>query len=249
MLSDNEILKLFALNNFSEINTVYSLRKKYGYDKKEAKDALKRAQLSAEQDLFESTKNVGSYILFDDNSRRFILPRGVFKIKTDVARYNYDEVTDVDLLEDGSSLTKGGLGQALAGGLLFGGVGALIGGITGTRKTKEVCNELTIKITLSSINEPTLNIKLLEDKTKKSSFIYKNAFQAAQEILSIFSIIIQTNQKDDVNKLNITDTPVLDPYEEIKKLKELLDIGIITQEEFDTKKKELLDLWKQPSII
>ena len=33
-----------------------------------------------------------------------------------------------------------------------------------------------------------------------------------------------------------------DPYEELKKLKELLDMGIITQEEFDTKKKQLLDL-------
>lgn len=33
-----------------------------------------------------------------------------------------------------------------------------------------------------------------------------------------------------------------DPYEELKKLKELLDMGIITQEEFDKKKKELLKL-------
>ena len=33
-----------------------------------------------------------------------------------------------------------------------------------------------------------------------------------------------------------------DPYEELKKLKELLDLNIITQEEFDAKKKKLLDL-------
>ncbi len=33
-----------------------------------------------------------------------------------------------------------------------------------------------------------------------------------------------------------------DPVMEIKKYKELLDSGIITQEEFDTKKKQLLDL-------
>ena len=33
-----------------------------------------------------------------------------------------------------------------------------------------------------------------------------------------------------------------DPYEEIKKLKDLLDTGIITQEEFEQKKKQLLDL-------
>jgi predicted Zn-dependent peptidase len=33
-----------------------------------------------------------------------------------------------------------------------------------------------------------------------------------------------------------------DPIEEIKKYKELLDLGIITQEEFDEKKKVLLNL-------
>lgn len=32
------------------------------------------------------------------------------------------------------------------------------------------------------------------------------------------------------------------PYEELKQLKELLDLGALTQEEFDAKKKQLLDL-------
>lgn len=39
-----------------------------------------------------------------------------------------------------------------------------------------------------------------------------------------------------------SDAPSKDPIEEVKRLKELLDIGAITQEEFDTKKKELLNL-------
>ena len=34
----------------------------------------------------------------------------------------------------------------------------------------------------------------------------------------------------------------LDPYEELKKLKELLDMGILTEEEFQLKKKQLLGL-------
>lgn len=34
----------------------------------------------------------------------------------------------------------------------------------------------------------------------------------------------------------------MDPYEELKKLKELLDLDIVTKEEFETKKKQLLDL-------
>ena len=38
------------------------------------------------------------------------------------------------------------------------------------------------------------------------------------------------------------ETLIKDPIEEVKKLKELLDMGILTQEEFDKKKKELLNL-------
>ena len=34
----------------------------------------------------------------------------------------------------------------------------------------------------------------------------------------------------------------IDPVTEIKKYKELLDSGVITQEEFDAKKKQLLNL-------
>ena len=33
-----------------------------------------------------------------------------------------------------------------------------------------------------------------------------------------------------------------DPYEELKKMKELLDLDIVTKEEFEAKKKKLLDL-------
>ena len=53
--------------------------------------------------------------------------------------------------------------------------------------------------------------------------------------------------KDSVSNLfskfgNNKDKIKTDPIEEIKKYKELLDSGIINQEEFDKKKKELLNL-------
>ena len=35
---------------------------------------------------------------------------------------------------------------------------------------------------------------------------------------------------------------ISDPYEELKKAKELYDLGIITQDEFEEKKKQLLGL-------
>lgn len=47
---------------------------------------------------------------------------------------------------------------------------------------------------------------------------------------------LPTNQKEK------SENNTSNPYEEVKQLKELLDMGIITQEEFDLKKKELLKL-------
>ena len=52
---------------------------------------------------------------------------------------------------------------------------------------------------------------------------------------------VYTFKEDTVENAN-EETYSVDPYEEIRKVKELLDMGIITQEEFDTKKKELLGL-------
>lgn len=56
-----------------------------------------------------------------------------------------------------------------------------------------------------------------------------------QNIAGSMSNIMNPNQTS-------VNTNKVDPYEEVKKLKTLLDEGIITEEEFNKKKKELLGL-------
>ena len=55
---------------------------------------------------------------------------------------------------------------------------------------------------------------------------------------TVSNLLIKTKNPNHIS--NITAVKQ-DKFEEIKKYKELLDLNIITQEEFDTKKKELLD--------
>ena len=65
-----------------------------------------------------------------------------------------------------------------------------------------------------------------------SFFLAKNHIQIHEAINDLL-----------INRQNIpTATHVDSPIEELRKYKELLDNGIITQEEFDTKKKQLLEL-------
>ena len=50
------------------------------------------------------------------------------------------------------------------------------------------------------------------------------------------------NNNVEIKEVNVSQETTKDPYEEIRKFKTLLDDGIITQEDFDKKKKELLGL-------
>ena len=51
-----------------------------------------------------------------------------------------------------------------------------------------------------------------------------------------------TNPFINVGAAQATATPAADPYEELKKAKELLDAGVISQADFDAKKKSLLGI-------
>ncbi|WP_315114628.1 tyrosine-type recombinase/integrase [uncultured Clostridium sp.] len=145
------------------------------------------------------------------------------------------DVIDYELLEDGDSVTKGGLGRAIVGGALLGRVGAIVGGTTGKRKTKTVIKSLRIKVTVNQTSNPSVYINLINTETKSSSFIYKAAYTSAQEILSMFSVV--TNEVEDQQESRTTTVSTAD---ELIKLKGLLDDGILTQEEFMAEKNKIL---------
>ncbi len=141
------------------------------------------------------------------------------------------------MLEDGDSVASGGLGRASMGGVLFGKTGAIVGGITGKKKTKKICNSLKLKVTINDMNNPVVYINSIEAKTKKSSFAYKSIAESAQECLSTFQLIC--DRKNNNNEDKITSTSAAG---EIMKFKQLLDTGAITEEEYELKKKGLLKL-------
>ena len=90
---------------------------------------------------------------------------------------------------------------------------------------------------MNNIKAPIEYIVLICREVEKDSFMYKSAINTAQEIMSVLQIICgqskieKTERKEENSNID-----------EVKKYKELLDIGAITKEEFDKKKKELLNL-------
>lgn len=81
----------------------------------------------------------------------------------------------------------------------------------------------------------------------ENSFIFSATFgtakykQLQKDMPGIYEDI-RNRVNEAKNAQNTPVTAALSPAEELKKFKELLDSGVITQEEFDAKKKQLLGL-------
>lgn len=197
----------------------------------------KQKENAVELESFVPTKKIGSAVEFDDNQKKWLILSEILGSRKKSTVYNYSDILDFELLEDGESISSGGLGRALVGGALFGGAGAIVGGVTGKKKTKGICESLKIKVTLKDINNPVVYVNFITSSTKKSSFLYKQYIKDAHECLSTLQLICD-QQKEPKN------TPIeqTSNADEIRKFKQLLDDGIISEDEFDAKKKELLRL-------
>lgn len=163
-----------------------------------------------------------------------------FKNPENPALFKYEDIVDYKLLEDGETATSGGLTRALAGGALFGGVGAVVGGVTGKKKSKEVLKSLDLVISVNNPYHTDIKLKFLPAgiTCKQGSFLYNTYKGEANKMVSIFDAMTAKG-KQAANKPAKTE---LSGADEIMKYKDLLDKGIITKEEFDLKKKELLGL-------
>ena len=182
------------------------------------------------------TNTVSGWIFADTESQTWCCPVTCPK-NPDL--FHFADLIDFELLEDGVSVTKGGLGSAVVGGALFGGVGAIVGGGLG-KKQQDVCQKMTISIHLRNSFTPGFEIPLVTAETKKSGFIYRNSKDSAAKIITILTMIADSQNAAAPAAQPVA--PASSSLDEILKLKQLLDMGAITQEEFDAKKKQLLAL-------
>lgn len=158
--------------------------------------------------------------------------------------YSKNEVLDYELRVDNevviTSATKKGMGKSIAmgaiGGALFNsaGAGMMAGGMSASQKTKSSQKE---------IHHYTLLIKV-KDINKASYYMPIDTVQLAEEVITVLDIIIGKGKPKEIEE-QVEAKPVqkeekADKFAEIKKYKDLLDSGIITQEEFEQKKKEIL---------
>ena len=144
---------------------------------------------------------------------------------------SYEILRDNKVVISSHSYSKKGVGKAVAGGLLFGGVGMVAGALAANTKTYTQSTQQEI-----SLYKLVLRIN---DITNPSFILKVDSLKIAEEIFATLSII--SNNNNELEKSVKIEESKIEKFDEIKKYKELLDIGAITQEEFNEEKKKLLN--------
>lgn len=204
-------------------------------NKEDTKNELIDLQNKAKN--FKSTSNVEKYIYFNDDIQEIYIPD--FWARPKFIKYN--EILDFELLEDGNSVSSGGVGRAVAGGVLFGGAGAIVGGVTGKKKSTNIATSMQIKITTRDINNPVIFIKIFKGEHKKGSFMYNSFQKNAHSIISMLQIAVDKINQTSSNTSTLIQETSKSKVDELKELKDLLDSGILTQEEFNSEKTKVLN--------
>lgn len=156
------------------------------YQEKNNQEEAKQEAANSLLETFKPTKALSTILLVDEEHRLF----SKFE-KSPTTIYQLDSITGYELVENGTSVTSGGLGRAAVGGILFGGAGAIVGAVTGQKKTASLVNDLKIKLTTDNLDKPVLYFSLIDKPVKSDSAEYRGRIEAADEVLASLDILLK----------------------------------------------------------
>ncbi|MGV8906269.1 MAG: hypothetical protein ACOH15_06705 [Acetobacterium sp.] len=181
----------YNMNTPINIKTMIDIHRDIAENNKE-KEALSQFTPSKK---ISKVIGLGNFIELDEEKRQWIIPNGFLCGKKPPKVYRYDDIIEYELLEDGDTIIKGGIGSAIAGGILFGSQQSLVGGIAAGNKSKKSINSLKIKIAVKHAQKPAEYIKLIKYKTKVTSSTYLTSYGLAHEVLDILAHIQEENDQ------------------------------------------------------
>ena len=193
---------------------------------------FKKNQYDEMKELYEILLPYTKRLLFEkENNKRTILNKGNLDKKVrPMNKLNISPPCDKQVINNDM------LKNTASGKYIAGGVGSLIGALSSLNNGEYISN-LQIKLNLNNFDKPCVYVNYITRNTKTNSEMAKDLIKMCDEDLAKLEIITKKEENNTPQENNTND-----PIEEVKRLKELLDMGILFQEEFDKKKKELLNL-------
>lgn len=217
--------------------------------KAEQKEERKKLNTSLnELKGFNCTKRlVGNWglIAIDDSSKQIAVKEENGKLR----KYNYSDILSCEVIVDGKTTYKKSntIGRAIVGGVLAGGAGAIVGGLSGKDKKYSEIKNLDFKIVFKDTQKPNFKIKFFDAweetaRTKKSikvdDFVYGPIYQKANTNLENWKNVLEIIIDGSNNNNNEQSSSISD---ELIKLNELKEKGILTDVEFEEQKKKILN--------
>lgn len=239
----NIILFLWGIVFFGEIILAIWTKKDSGSLLKVASEETKNIVETKEIYDFSKIVDIKSgiitsiKIMMDDKNRKFVIKDGGRYSKI----YNYTDLINYEIYENNNSVVQGTIGKTLIGGAFFGLGGMILGG-NSKRKISSKCDDLRLIIRVNDINNTCLSVQYISKNIDKNSSKYKIYKDELFEIVSVLEYMMNDVKKIDVSNKNEISLNSQTDREKLEDLKKLLDEGIITQEEFEAKKKQILNL-------
>lgn len=200
-----------------------------------------------------NTREIGNYLFLMDDFFKVLVLVGPGSHEI----FNYSDIIEVSYEENGSQLyTKSAgrtIGGAIVGGVLMGGAGAVVGGLSGASKQNKEIKNMDIKILLRSTSRTSCVLhfkdvdRVLKTKEEADRKLYETYVQNANQAKDVLSVIIDDAKQASAPIAQPITQPVVAPAsssvaDELAKLAKLKADGILTDEEFRVQKSKLLGL-------
>lgn len=108
------------------------------------------------------------------------------------------------------------------------------------KSNMEMITRFSIRLILNDINDPADTIDFIAPHglpIDKGSAKYKEIVSVCEQVVGVLHFILEQNKMETTSAQPISTFSVAD---ELLKLKLLMDVGVLSQEEFDAQKKKLL---------
>lgn len=208
-----------------------------------SKKDLVSAGFQIEKEAKEPSGNF--YLAIDPKNKRWVL---VIPNLPHPYVYKFKELISYELVDDGETTYSSNTGKALVGGLLFGAAGAVVGA-AGKKKVKTTCKDMHIDLNINVIKSPMQVLQIINDaEISRDSELYKQNLAFAKNVMAMLAYIKENAEPSEPEKPNPEQKQLEsqqrtgDIYAEIEKLHTLKEKGIITDEEFQKKKRSLLGI-------
>lgn len=158
--------------------------------------------------------------------------------------YGYKDIYECEVLTDGETYLKSSTTRTVAGyvigGAIGGVAGAVVGGLSGKKTSKENIKSIKLSVRVNNSTKPIFIIPFLNKQVKKGDADYNTAIKTAQYWHALISgLIKQANSEEPVAQPHNFEGN-LSVSDELLKLNDLKEKGIITAEEFQSQKEKLL---------